>query len=197
MYDKTYFTSRNYENYLRRKFDLLANDLVDELNLEPSDRVVDFGCGYGGLIQELHRTGFDSIWGTDISNWAIEYGRGVFPEIADRLHYYNRNLLSEPKRHVFFLDVLEHMPEYEVEFALQLARNGLEGYLVARIPISAQEGETYVLDVSNNDPTHINCHCRDWWLELFVKMGYDFVGDIKTLAIYSSDGVLSGKWMKR
>lgn len=193
-YDRKYFTSGNYEGYLKRKFSSLAADLVNVLNLSRSDKVIDYGCGYGGLLFQFHEMGFRNCFGTDISNWAIEYGRGVFPAIGQKLHYYDRNLLSGRKDHLLLLDVLEHMPEYEAEFVLNLGGDGLAGFLVARIPLSAAEGEKYVLDVSNSDPTHITCHCRSWWLDLFSHMGYEFLGDVECEAIYSSPGVLSGKW---
>lgn len=193
-YGKQYFTRGNYSNYLERKFGALAQDIARELRLEPGQKLIDYGCGYGGLLFELHKMGFCNCFGTDISNWAVEYGRGVFPEIADRLHYYDRNLLCGGKEHLLLLDVLEHMPEYEAEFVLNLGGDGLAGFLLARIPVSAAEGETYVLDVSNSDATHITCHCRSWWLDLFSHMGYEFLGDVAREAIYSSAGVLSGKW---
>lgn len=193
-FGKQYFTTGNYHDYLRRKYDLLAQDILDEIDSSISDLIIDFGCGYGGLLNELYSLGYNSIYGTDISNWAIEYGRLVFPHITDRLMYYNRHLLFQPKSHVLFLDVLEHMPEYEAACCLELAANNLSGFIIARIPISAVEGEKYVLDVSNNDTTHITCHCREWWLEAFEKVGLEFVGDFRKKTIYSSEGVLSGKW---
>jgi predicted TPR repeat methyltransferase len=193
-YDKEYYTTGNYTDYLQRKFAVLAKDLIDLLKLEPFHKVIDFGCGYGGLIQELHDMGYSKVYGTDISNWAIEYGRGVFPDIADRLHYYNRNLLSGGKDYVLLLDVLEHMPVYEVEFVLKLAAADLSDSLLARVPVSANEGQKYVLEVSNNDLSHINCHCRKWWLDLFSESGYIFTGDITRPSIYSSEGVLAGTW---
>ena len=79
------------------------------------------------------------------------------------------------------------MPEYEVKSCLELARNDLTGFLVARIPVSVTEGEKYVLDVSNNDTTHINCHCRKWWLKTLEEAGLSFIGDIKKKTIYSSE----------
>lgn len=195
-FDKAYYTTGNYRDYLRRKHDLLAKDIIDETGARLYDLIIDFGCGYGGLVNELNVLGYEKIHGTDISNWAIDYGKAVFPDIANRLQYYNRNLLSGVKNHVFFLDVLEHMPEHEAEFCLRLAGESLTGFVIARIPVSRTEGEKYVLDVSNNDTTHINCHCREWWIEFFTENGLGFVGDMQKKSIYSSEGVLSGKWAR-
>lgn len=196
-FDEKYFSSVNYSDYLQRKFDLLAGDIIDEIKADVTDRIIDFGCGYGGLMYELFQANYRNIYGTDISNWAIDYGKKVFPDIADRLQYYNRNLLADEKNHVLFLDVLEHMPEHEAEFCLRFAGESLTGFVIARIPISLTEGEKYVLDVSNNDTTHISCHCREWWLNCFAESGLCFVEDIHKKSIYSSEGVLSGKWIAK
>jgi len=189
-----YYSSGNYHDYLRRKFDALASDIISELGCDKDNLIIDFGCGYGGLLNELYKRDYTNCYGTDISNWAIEYGRSVFQEVADRLQYYNRNLLSLPKDHVLFLDVLEHMPEHEAISSLQLALENLSGYIICRIPISVEEGKRYFLEVSNNDTTHINCHCRKWWLQTLEGVGFKFVGDIKRKTIYSSKGVLAGVW---
>lgn len=194
-YDEKYYTSGNYENYLRRKFYDLAVDLANEIHLTCDKEVVDYGCGYGGLIEELWNMGFDHLYGTDISMWVIDYGKLKFPHIADKLHYHNVDRLTERFDHLFLLDVLEHMPETEIKTILTLAN--LRAFLVARIPVSAREGEEYVLDASNRDTTHICCHSRDWWVDFFDSNGYDFKGDIRRKSIYNSDGVLAGKWVKR
>lgn len=193
-FDKNYFQNGNYQNYLTRDFDQLAADLIAELSFSPSDRIIDFGCGYGGLVWSLYNKGFKLVYGTDISNWAIEYGQSVFPTIKGNLQYYNRNLLSEPKEFILLLDVLEHMPIYEVECILKLASERLSKYIIAKIPVSLREGEKFFLDVSNNDPTHINCHSRNWWLDFFGSNNYSFAGELRTRSIYSSFGVLAGKW---
>ncbi|MHC4395649.1 MAG: class I SAM-dependent methyltransferase [Planctomycetota bacterium] len=194
-YDKKYYTSGNYENYLKRKFQDLATDISNEISLTPDKEVIDFGCGYGGLLEELWNMGFDKLYGTDISMWVIDYGKLKFPHIEDKLYYHNMNCLTKRFDHLFLLDVLEHMPETDIEEILHLAN--IREFLIIRIPVSAHEGEKYVLDISNRDTTHICCHTRDWWIDFFDNNGYKFKGDIKRSSIYSSDGVLSGKWIKR
>lgn len=194
-YNKEYYTSGNYENYLKRKFYDLAVDLSNEVNLVPDKVIVDYGCGYGGLLDELWRMGFNHLYGTDISTWVIDYGKSKFPHIADKLHYHNMDRLTKRFDYLFLLDVLEHMPETEIKAILTLAN--LREFVVARIPISAVEGDEYALDASNRDTTHICCHTRDWWMNLFDSNGYEFKGNIKRGSIYCSYGVLAGKWVKR
>ena len=189
-YSASYFKTRNYCDYLSRKFDALAADVVSVSCVSSSDRIVDFGCGYGGLMASIHNLGFQNIRGTDISTWAIDEGKRRFPNIASRLEYYNRNLLTHPHHLLLILDVMEHMPEHEVETVLRLANLGCTGNLIVRIPVSADEGEPFVLPVSNNDPTHITCHTKNWWFEKFDKAGWSLRSGISRTSIYDSPGVL-------
>lgn len=188
-FSKDYYSTRNYKDYLTRKFDALARD-IDSL-IQTGTSLLDFGCGYGGLLDALYRLGYENINGTDISQWAIEEGKRRFPHLKEQLQYYNRNLLTQPNRVLLMLDVLEHMPEYEIESVLKLARSGCMGSLIVRIPVCANEGEPFVLPVSNNDPTHISCHAKDWWNERMEVAGFKCRSFIGMDAIYDSPGVLS------
>lgn len=193
-FDAEYYTSNNYENYLERTFDALADDLENVLMLRKDDIIIDFGCGFGGLVNALHARGYSNTLGTDISNWAIDYGKAKFPNIKYSLQYYNRNVLDEINDHVIALDVLEHMPEHEIETVLNLASRRLQGYFIARMPVSNIEGEAFVLDVSNKDRTHITCHPKKWWYDMFRNTGYILVGTVNEAAMYDSPGVLVGVW---
>jgi len=193
-YDRAYYTTGNYIDYLQRKFAALAKDLVALLRLEPFHKVIDVGCGYGGLVHELYSNGFHNSYGVDISTWAINYGQEIYPEIAGNLEVYKPDNVSREKDHVLFLDVLEHIAISDLSLILKMAARNLRCSLVARIPISGKEGDRFFLDASNSDPTHITCHCRNWWLSLFDSLGYEFGGDVTADSIYSSQGVLSGIW---
>lgn len=193
-FEKDYFVKSkisNYQNYLTKKFDSLARDLADFFNLKKDDIIIDFGCGCGGLVFELKERGFRKVKGTDISNWVIEQGKKMF-SLGHEIEYYNRDMLAKKKDFVFLLDVLEHMPGHEIGFVLDMAKKGLNKYIVIRVPVCRKEGEPYVLDVSRNDKTHIQCHTRDWWIRTFEEKGYKFVEDLHLNSIYSSEGVFSG-----
>lgn len=187
-----YYQTRNYRDYLKRKFNLLAAELTADLDLSKTDHILDFGCGYGGLVAALFEGGFCNIHGTDVSQWAIEHGHETYPHLKHVLQYYNRDLLRQPAKLVIMLDVLEHMPQYEIESVLKLARAGCEKYFAVRIPVSAAEGEPFILPVSNNDPTHISCHTRQWWMECFKQAGFTKFSAYSQSTIYDSPGVIAG-----
>lgn len=44
--------------------------------------ILDFGCGYGRVLGELHKEGYDKLVGLDFSPAMIEAARAQYPEIA-------------------------------------------------------------------------------------------------------------------
>jgi SAM-dependent methyltransferase len=50
--------------------------------VKKEDRILDFGCGYGRLCDELRRAGFQNVLGVDSSPQMIERAQGLFPDIA-------------------------------------------------------------------------------------------------------------------
>ena len=111
------------------------------------------------------------------------------------MDFCNLNLLTERFDIVFFLDVLEHVPAEEEILKLLSRSRALR--VVARVPVCAKEGEPYVLDVSKNDVTHIQCHTKSWWINLFQECGYEFWNSLHGKAIYDSEGVFVGVFRKR
>lgn len=190
-FSEAYYRQGNYREYLTRKFDALASELVTMTHHFKESTIVDFGCGYGGLLDAFFRSGFTDVYGTDISQWAIEEGHRRFPHLMMRIQFYNRDMLRRKSYLLTMLDVLEHMPEYEIESVLKLARQGCVGSLVVRIPVSAVEGDPYVLPVSNNDPTHICCHPKAWWNNKLSTAGFTHHLDCDGATIFDSPGVLA------
>lgn len=190
-FERGYFqdsTTSNYQDYVQKKFDALGTDLAEALGLVPEHWVLDFGCATGGLVAVLRSMGFTNVIGTDISYWAIAHGRKVYGLGKDVLHHYNRQLLEGEFDFVFLLDVLEHVPTEELDNLLDCLS---PDRIVVRIPVSAREGEHFVLEVSRNDKTHIQVHTKEWWEELLARHGFRLDDILQTGSIYDSEGVLS------
>ena len=190
MFEEEYFSTGNYANYRQRKFDGLAQDLIQILPIRPIDRIIDFGSGVGGLIYSLKKERIHNIHGTDLSTWAIEWGRQQYGLSVAELQYYNRNLLCEDKDWLIALDVFEHCPNGELESILDLLNKypPLKG-LVVRIPVSAKEGEDFVLEVSRNDRTHVQIHSKTILKNIFKQYGFEEKVLLNTKHIYDSEGV--------
>ena len=59
------------------------------------------------------------------------------------------------------------------------------------MPVCANEGEDYVLNVSRVDPTHVIRWTKNQWRKLFENLGY-FPLDLNLSTIYNSPGVYTG-----
>lgn len=185
LYDKNYYVKSkisNYTDYRKKKFDGLATDLF---SFVAGKRVLDYGAATGGLVKALFDKGIDIV-GTDISTWAVDYGKSEY-KLGDRLQYYSPDLLFGRYDLVLFLDVLEHIDTKEL---IKIVSKIRANEVIVRIPVSKNEGELFVLSVSNNDKTHIQIHCRRWWIDLFKGYGFDNFERIEKDNIYDSAGVL-------
>ncbi len=206
-YERRYFidsTVSNYKDYRAKKFDQQADDMEFILQnlfgrgFHEYLSIIDFGCATGGLIKAMKEKGFQNMQGTDISHWAIDFGINNYG-LERELQYYNRNMLRQRGIDVvLFMDVLEHIPEYEINFLLEIMAKSRPKNIIVRIPVAKREGRDFYLDVSRNDKTHINCHSKNWWIKLFEKYGFKYSKKILTSSIYDSDGVMCGvfKWKK-
>ena len=195
-FEQSYFEESYCSNYLKytdRCYDKLAVALASECSMKTKDVIVDYGCATGALISSLKKLGFKKLTGTDISYWAIEYGKRQF-HLTKELQHYNRNLLLAPKDWLIVLDVLEHMPtrkELRLTFKLIQASIIRKG-LIVRVPVSAKEKEDFYFEESRKDKTHFQKHCKKWWLKFFAS--FDFY-PLKYFAsepqIWDSTGVLA------
>lgn len=182
-----------YEDYTEKDYSGLAKDLKTELNLNCYTSLLDFGCATGLLVRSLiDQTVFHTI-GTDISYWAIDYGRKTYNLSSLNLHHYNRQLLESSFDYILFLDVLEHisLDELNAMFCRLIVK-----FIVVRVPVSLVEGERYVLDIHEKDKTHIQRHTKEWWEIFFNEYGYGLYKILDTKNIYDSEGVLARVYAK-
>ena len=82
----------NYKDYTQKKFGDLCNGLCS-LGIEPQHTILDFGCALGGLIAEFRDRGFHSVYGTDVSWWAVKEGRRLYGLTETQLQHLNYSLL--------------------------------------------------------------------------------------------------------
>lgn len=197
MFEKDYYVRSkisNYEDYRKRNLDKMASELKDYFKWDENTRILDYGAATGCLLSALKLLGIKYLIGTDISYWAIEFGRKKYNLSNNELQHYNRELLEQEFDYILMLDVLEHICDEELDQTLCMTNTG--NILLVRIPIAAKEGDGYLLEVSNCDKSHIQCHDRQWWKSLLARHGYVFNGTINLPTIYDSDGVFVGIFKK-
>jgi hypothetical protein len=105
-------------------------------------------------------------------------------------------MLNKYWDYVLFFDVLEHIEEEDIKCLFSIMLEGKVNRIVVKIPVCANEGEKFVLDVSNMDITHITCHTKEWWTNLFYKYGFVIEKTLNTTYLYDSDGVFVAVFKK-
>lgn len=192
MFEEDYYINSkvsNYINYTEKKFDGLARDIINILELNPDSKILDFGCATGQLVKALKDEGMENVVGTDISFWSTEWGRKNLGLSSKELQHYNRQLLEKEWDCVLLLDVLEHIELEELKNILKLINSDS---VVARIPVALKEGEELVLEVSRNDKSHIQVHDKKWWINtIFEYSKLNTVQPLYEKCIYESTGVMS------
>jgi len=196
LFEEPYFKDSlisNYRDYTQKKYNKLCEELIS-VGIHPEHTIVDFGCATGALIYEFLQKGYGNVCGTDVSFWAINYGRSTFGLTENQLQYLNYSLLESGADWLICLDVLEHMGDSELQKVLGIIQCDK---LIIRVPVSATEGGPYVLDVSRNDKTHIQCHTKPWWLDLLSPYAA-LEALLRGRDIHDSPGVLAAilKWQQ-
>ena len=176
----------NYGDYTKKKYGLLCDELIS-IGIEQEDKIVDFGCATGILVNEFRQRGYVNTCGTDVSWWAIQEGREAHNLGPDVLHHLNYSLLESGADWVLALDVFEHIGTAELRHIVNMIQCS---HFVVRVPVCSKKGEPYVLPVSRNDQTHIQCHTKIWWIKL-LEPRFIYEGSMKGKAIYDSEGVFA------
>ena len=186
-YTEEYFTTINYTGYLSRyerykKLSVEISELFTKISLLKKDsKILDYGCAVGFLPRAFDELGYKNCYGYDISEWARNQAKKHNVKILD-------NLKNTKFDVTFCLDVIEHMYDSQIDDWL---KNFDTDCLVLRVPVAVKEGETYHLEVSRQDPTHINCKTKEAWKELLKKYGFTNFVNLNLLTIYDTDGVWS------
>lgn len=191
-YDKTYFTSDNYKNYLDRedRYFKTAEELYQTFYkvglINKDTKILDYGCAVGFLIKGLENIGLKNVFGYDISDWAIKEATKNNCKLIDDL--------KGTFEIGIFLDVLEHMTDNEI---LEIFKKVSFDRIIVRIPCSIDsEPNKFFLEVSRLDKTHINCKTSKQWVDFFNKIGYNSNFELNMSTIYNSKGCFCSIFIK-
>lgn len=157
----------------------------DVANLVPQKcaRILDVGCGYGGLGQILQARGVTEVFGVELNPDAASHLVGVYNDhwIGD-VEQVSLPANMEPFDCIVFADVLEHLrdPWDTLAQYLQWLKPG--GYVVASIPNVRNIALLYNLIVRGRwryedsgllDRTHLRFFTRKEIIELFSTVGLE------------------------
>lgn len=188
-YDSEYYRSSNYADYLERadRYKKTAYELIDllrKLNLITKESmIVDYGCAVGFLLEGFKELGYPRILGYEVSDWAVKEGRTR----GNNIHYWGSfNYDPYCTKVMTALDVFEHMTDDQVKEVVTTIKPDC---MIVRIPSSTDGGKTFSLEVSRQDPTHINCKDKEQWIEFFKQLGYNTFLKLNLYTVYDTPGV--------
>jgi SAM-dependent methyltransferase len=187
-FTEEYYKSKNYHDYLDRygRYQKLAGELdglFKSLGLQTFlkyGKVLDYGCAVGFLIKALSELGYEDIYGVEISKWAKDICR------KDGIKIASERQVSIPKNLIFFLDVLEHISNDDI---YKIFNKITSDFIIVRIPVTTKDNGEFVLDISENDPTHINRKTKQSWIALLDSLNYELYSTINLNTIWDSKGV--------
>jgi len=188
-YTAKYYQSSNYADYLERtdrykKTAYEVADLLRKLNLvQKESNIIDYGCAVGFLLEGFQELGFKNTIGYEVSEWAIQNGR----ERGNNIYYWSPYNFVPFTAHVMTaLDVFEHMTDGQISEVITTLNPKC---MVVRIPSSVDGGKTFALEISRQDPTHINCKTKEQWIEFFRGFGYKTFLRLNLFTVYDTPGV--------
>jgi hypothetical protein len=126
--------------------------MIGALGVDRHARILDVGCGSGGLLDRLSRVGFDNLWGAD----PFIDGDGVTPEGVPLL---KRDVSEVPGNFdlVMFNHSLEHVPDMIGTLEAATERLSSQGVCLVRLPTTSSDAwQKYGAEwVSCDPPRHI------------------------------------------
>ncbi len=138
----------------------LAHEMVTQLGIQKTDRILDFGCAKGFLVKALRLLHYEAF-GVDASKYALSQA----PKDVKKYLY-------QPATRVDWIiskDVLEHIEhEHLPELLKNLSAVGRNMFAI--VPLG--DGQKYIVPEYENDVTHIIRESLDWWACAFNTAGF-------------------------
>ena len=185
IYDELYYKSNNYTTYLQRKerYSKTATEILEFLNKINHDHgpILDFGCAVGFLTEALLEKGHE-VDPVDVSEWCIEEAKKKNLTVTRAPNYDKKYGIT------FALDVLEHMPHFQIMEFLNKLKTRI---MVFRVPVCLGKDVDYYLEASRVDPTHVIRWNAKEWEALLIDYGYQII-TLNLSTIYCSKGVYCG-----
>ena len=175
-YDMEYFEDgiqkhiSNYEKYrwMPEKTIPIVKAYINWLKMNTGDTVLDFGAAKGYTVRAFRELGFNA-WGCDISSYAVN---NCDPKVKHfmRLCTNRKPVPFGDVKFDFIIakDVLEHIPSTFLSLTLQslFSVSTRKTKLFVMVPLAKYSGGPYLLDLSENDATHVIREDLEGWKRL-------------------------------
>lgn len=174
LYDEAYYERgadlgiSGYRNYRwMEETIVLAHEVVIQLGIRKTERVLDYGCAKAFLVRALRMLRHDA-WGYDISKYAVENAHPeAKPFVLDTLDGHSFDWVVSK-------DVLEHVPYAALTQLLQrLCTMTRKAFVVVPLGVAGKDGSRrYVIADYESDVTHVIREDLWWWCRQFEAAGF-------------------------
>jgi SAM-dependent methyltransferase len=139
--------------------------------------MLDLGCALGGIVLALNKKGANAF-GMDLSEYAIQKGQKIFPELVGRTVISSSHQLpydNDSFDIVLSNQVFEHIPEGIVPQMMSEISRVMRPGAIAWIGLVLADGahRPFV-----DGPDHITLKTLDWWKERITEAGLIFDNSI-------------------
>ena len=121
---------------------------------------IEFGCGRGPRVYALNNIGVPTK-GIEISKWAVD--NSFIPNSILKGDV-TENYLEDPFDLVIAYDLLEHIEEHQLDYAINNLIRNSNKYILISVPVI---GDPNLM----NDKTHKIFQEKSWWVKQFTKKG--------------------------
>jgi GT2 family glycosyltransferase/SAM-dependent methyltransferase len=191
-YGDSYFGERDYKSIMLQDRVIngiyhkpLVRTLADILEgtglIRKGGSVLDIGCAYGYVVEELVNRGYDA-YGIDLSPECV-----AASPVPERLQVGNAVEMNIDRRFdlVLLANLFEHLSAADSEALI---------YKLSKISPNLFT----IINKGTHDPTHINLRSNYEWIKTFQKYGYKFdpVVTRRARKYYASTTALAENWQK-
>jgi hypothetical protein len=173
-YDEQYYSNGKksgkgwLENYhwMPRRSMKEAFAFIDNLKLDETSKVLDFGCAYGFIVKAMRILEIPTS-GCDISDYALTQ----CPDGCFNLNDENSwNILREAEfTHIICKDVLEHMTKDQLHETLKKLSE-IAPVLMVVVPMG-DKGK-YRIPEYHLEISHLIAEDEEWWMNAFKNSGW-------------------------
>lgn len=154
---------QKYQRWYQTWIPYLLDVIPDSYDLH-NKKGLEIGAGIGAVSTLLQKKGL-TMTATDISNEMVTAGK----KLKNGVEYKLLDILSLPAKKETYdvivgIEVLEHLEDLDVALSSikKLLKPG--GFFIGTTP--------YPYEKNMSDPTHVNVHKPDYWVDLFKKHGF-------------------------
>jgi len=199
-FDEKYFTVEGDRGWYNEWAFDLKNEwhkkgvefLIENVPLKYNTKIIDLGTARGNVVYWLNKMGFDA-YGVEVSEWCVKNAHSQKILQADLSKHIP--VVSESYDYVIAREVLEHIPECEIDTTIREIYRILKPKGIAIISNATNRAgkEDKKRKSGYYDPSHVLIRSPYWWIKKFKKFNL-LISYEDYVRISSEDWALVNNW---